>query len=229
MPTKLFHGFVPGLSRDCPGILLKFPGKFVYVLPLVSKQKATHKQKLTFTCSRDNPKKLFVLLVFLPRSESQMNTCNAIWEKLLPEKYVYVTDMYFSGNEFPKQRFMHVISSGWSVLVIFSFVTFSRPSHSFLGGHRWPSTAVKKRPLPRKLRKKSAKGFPGHKNNSKKSQKLLVFKFITVETQRGTQGVRARYDTELPPFISIVWHASRPVILGMGFLRPLQGLQNSCK
>ena len=32
---------------------------------------------------------------------------------------------------------------------------------------------------------------------------------------KGTQGVRARYDAELPPIISIVRYPGRPVILGM--------------
>ena len=32
---------------------------------------------------------------------------------------------------------------------------------------------------------------------------------------KGTQGLRARYGAELPPFISIVWCPGRPVILGM--------------
>ena len=34
---------------------------------------------------------------------------------------------------------------------------------------------------------------------------------------KGMQGVKARYDTALPPFISIVWHPGRPIILGMIF------------
>ena len=32
---------------------------------------------------------------------------------------------------------------------------------------------------------------------------------------KGTQGLRARYSTELPPFISIVRHPGRPVMLGV--------------
>ena len=32
---------------------------------------------------------------------------------------------------------------------------------------------------------------------------------------KGTQGVQARNDTELPPFISIVRHPGQPIILGM--------------
>ena len=32
---------------------------------------------------------------------------------------------------------------------------------------------------------------------------------------QGTQGVRARYDAELPPFISIVRQPGRPIILSM--------------
>ena len=34
---------------------------------------------------------------------------------------------------------------------------------------------------------------------------------------KGTQGVRAWYDAELPPFMSIVQNPGRPVILGMEF------------
>ena len=50
-------------------------------------------------------------------------------------------------------------------------------------GYRWPSTGVK-RPLPGKLRKKSEKGFPGPlgpgvKKGSKKSRKLLFFRFLS--------------------------------------------------
>ena len=46
------------------------------------------------------------------------------------------------------------------------------------------------------------------------SLKALLFPplFNKVEN-KGTQGVRARYDTELPPIISIVRHPGRPVIL----------------
>ena len=40
-----FHGIVPGLSRDCPGIFLRFPRSFVYVFPFFPKEKkATYKQ-----------------------------------------------------------------------------------------------------------------------------------------------------------------------------------------
>ena len=39
---------------------------------------------------------------------------------------------------------------------------------------------------------------------------------IKQSTKLGTQGVQASYDTELPPFISIVRHPGRPVIIGRG-------------
>ena len=47
------------------------------------------------------------------------------------------------------------------------------------------------------------------------SLKTLLFPplFNNVEN-KGTQGVRARYGAELPPFISIVRYPGRPVILG---------------
>ena len=32
---------------------------------------------------------------------------------------------------------------------------------------------------------------------------------------KGTQGARARYNAELPPFVSVVGHPSRPIIVGM--------------
>ena len=37
----------------------------------------------------------------------------------------------------------------------------------------------------------------------------------STKKNKGTQGVQARYDAELPPFISIVQHTGRPVMLGM--------------
>ena len=48
------------------------------------------------------------------------------------------------------------------------------------------------------------------------SLKALLFPPLFNKVQnKGTQGVQARYDTELPPFMSIVRCPSRPVILGM--------------
>ena len=34
-----FHGIVPGLSRDCPGLFLRFPGNFVYVFLFFPRKK----------------------------------------------------------------------------------------------------------------------------------------------------------------------------------------------
>ena len=53
--------------------------------------------------------------------------------------------------------------------------------HALSLGHRWPSTS--KRPLPRKLRKKSEKGIPGPlgpraEKNSNKSRKWQFFIFL---------------------------------------------------
>ena len=48
------------------------------------------------------------------------------------------------------------------------------------------------------------------------SLKRSLFPTLLNEVQnKGTQGVRARYGAELPPIISIVRYAGRPVILGM--------------
>ena len=44
---------------------------------------------------------------------------------------------------------------------------------------------------------------------------------------KGTQGARARYDAELPPFISIVLHPGRPLILGMDRCSRLPAEQDS--
>ena len=53
------------------------------------------------------------------------------------------------------------------------------------------------------------------------SLKALLFPpLLNKEQTKGTQGVRARYDPELPPIISIVRCPGRPVILGMD-IRPL--------
>ena len=50
------------------------------------------------------------------------------------------------------------------------------------------------------------------------SLKALLFPPLFNKVQnKGPQGVRARYDAELPPIISIVRHPGRPVILGMDF------------
>ena len=55
---------------------------------------------------------------------------------------------------------------------------------------------------------------------SRGSLKALLFPPLLNKVQNnGTQGAQARYDTELPPFISIVWYPGRPVILGMDFLK----------
>ena len=49
-----------------------------------------------------------------------------------------------------------------------------------------------------------------------RSLKALLFPPLLNEVQnKGMQGVQARYDAELPPFISIVRYPGRPVILGM--------------
>ena len=57
------------------------------------------------------------------------------------------------------------------------------------------------------------------------SLKTLLFPPLSNKAQnKGTQGVRAKYGVELPPFISIVRYPGRPVILGMDkktFLRLL--------
>ena len=48
------------------------------------------------------------------------------------------------------------------------------------------------------------------------SLKALMFPpLLNNAHNKGTQGVRARYGAELPPFISIVRYLGRPVILGM--------------
>ena len=48
------------------------------------------------------------------------------------------------------------------------------------------------------------------------SVKALLFPPLLNKVEnKGMQGVRARYDTELPPIISIVRYPGRPVILGM--------------
>ena len=47
---------------------------------------------------------------------------------------------------------------------------------------------------------------------------LLLPPLLNNVENKGTQGVRARYGAELPPFVSIVWCPGRPVILGMEFL-----------
>ena len=48
------------------------------------------------------------------------------------------------------------------------------------------------------------------------SLKALLFPPLLNKVEnKGTQGVRARYDAELPPFIPIVRYPGRPVILGM--------------
>ena len=50
------------------------------------------------------------------------------------------------------------------------------------------------------------------------SLKALMFPPLLNKLQNnGTRGVRAGYDAELPPFISIVRYPGRPVILGMDF------------
>ena len=50
------------------------------------------------------------------------------------------------------------------------------------------------------------------------SLKALLFPPLLNNVEnKGTQGVRARYGAELPPFISIVRYPGRPVILGMDF------------
>ena len=48
------------------------------------------------------------------------------------------------------------------------------------------------------------------------SLKALLFPPLLNNVEnKGTQGVRARYGAELPPFISIVRYPGRPVVLGM--------------
>ena len=46
-------------------------------------------------------------------------------------------------------------------------------------------------------------------------KRLLFLPQLNKVQNKGTQGVRARHDAELPPFISIVRHLCCPVILGM--------------
>ena len=63
---QYFHGIVPGLSRDYPGIFPRFPGNVVYVFSLFPQDKGKTLTNLTPTRSRDNPEKLFMLIgVFL--------------------------------------------------------------------------------------------------------------------------------------------------------------------
>ena len=51
------------------------------------------------------------------------------------------------------------------------------------------------------------------------SVKALLFPHLLNKVQnKGTQGVRSRYDAELPPFISTVQHPGRPVTLGVGYV-----------
>ena len=65
----MFTGIIPGLSRDRPGLLLRFPGNFVYVFPCFPDFKTTHKQIWPLTHSWDNPQKYFVFIVFLPKTQ----------------------------------------------------------------------------------------------------------------------------------------------------------------
>ena len=39
--TQNIHGIVPGLSRDSPGLFLRFPGNFVYVFPFFPMKKGS--------------------------------------------------------------------------------------------------------------------------------------------------------------------------------------------
>ena len=64
---------------------------------------------------------------------------------------------------------------------------------------------------------------PPHNGNDRRPplvvQKPLCFHpYQTKYKTRGRNGVRARYDAELSPFISIVGHPCRPVISGMKIL-----------
>ena len=54
---------------------------------------------------------------------------------------------------------------------------------------------------------------PPHNGNDPHPPKTLLFPPLLNKVQnKGTQGVRARYDAELPPIISIVRRPGRPVI-----------------
>ena len=62
--------------------------------------------------------------------------------------------------------------------------------------------------------------FPLHKGNdplpAPGGLKTLLLPTLLRKTQtKGKQGVRARHDTELPPFMPIVRHPGRPVTLGI--------------
>ena len=45
----------------------------------------------------------------------------------------------------------------------------------------------------------------------------FAFRPMKISIKKGTRGVHARYDAELPPFISIVRCPGHPIILGMVF------------
>ena len=73
---------------------------------------------------------------------------------------------------------------------------------------RWGPLGMTGRRFHRTMEMISAPPPPG-------SLKALLFPPLLNKVEnKGTQGVRARYDTELPPIISIVRHPGRPVILG---------------
>ena len=51
----------------------------------------------------------------------------------------------------------------------------------------------------------------GRGNPKSKSPSVSSPRLFNKAQNKGMQGVRARYDTELPPFISVVRHPGRPV------------------
>ena len=62
---KHMNTFFTGLSRDFPGLFLRFLGSFVSTFPFSSKKKASHKQILTPPVPGTIPKSCLCLLEFL--------------------------------------------------------------------------------------------------------------------------------------------------------------------
>ena len=66
---------------------------------------------------------------------------------------------------------------------------------------------------------------PSYNGNSPNILKTLLFRPLVNKVEnKGTQGVRARYDAEYPPLISIVWGPGRPIILGMDIFLVFWGI-----
>ena len=61
-----FHGIVPGLSRDCPSLFLRFPGNSVYVFPLSPGKGETHKQLEPHPFPGQSRKGVYVYWLFSP-------------------------------------------------------------------------------------------------------------------------------------------------------------------